>query len=343
MTDHTSKFNVGVESIGYYIPEGRHTAKYMSEQTGIPENVLADKFGLKSKAVPSGDGDHTVEMGIKAGRIALEKSHVNPETDIDVIIWAGETYAEYPMQTYAIKVQKELNLKKAWAFDINQRCGSFIIGMMLAKSLMQTMGYDRILVVSGYRNSDLIDYKNDRSRFMYSLAASGSAVLLKSNLGKNIVLEGDVISDGRFADDVYVPAGGTKIPTSYETIDKRMHYLDVIDPEGLKGRLDDASMQNFVKVVTNSLSKSGYTVKDINYLALLHMKRSAFEYVAKTLEVDPYKQSIYFDEYGHMGQNDSIISLDLGVSQGKISKGDVVVLTAAGIGWAWNALTIIWG
>ena len=343
MSKNPSEFNVGIESIGYYIPDGRHTAKYMSEQTGIQEKVLADKFGLKSKAVPSGNNDHTVEMGIKASKKALEGININPESDIDVIIWAGETFAEYPMQTYAIKVQKELNLKKAWAFDINQRCGSFIIGMMLAKSLMQTMRYSRILVVSGYRNSDLIDYKNDRSRFMFSLAASGAAVLLKANLGKNLVLEGDVISDGRFADDVFVPAGGTKIPTSYETIDKRMHYLDVTDPEGLKVRLDDASMQNFIKVVTNSLTKSGYTVKDINYLALLHMKRSAFEYVAKQLGVDPYKQSIYLDEYGHMGQNDSIISLDLGITQGKISKGDIVVLTAAGIGWAWNALTIVWG
>lgn len=343
MSNQRNLTNVGIESIGYYIPSGRHTAKYIAEQTGIPENVLADKFGLKSKAVPFEDGDHTVEMGVKAAKNALDKISINPENDIDVIIWAGETYAEYPMQTYAIKVQKELNLKKAWAFDINQRCGSFIIGMMLAKSLMQTQGYTRVLVVSGYRNSDLIDYKNDRSRFMFSLAASGAAVLLTANLGKNIVLEGDVISDGRFADDVYVPAGGSKIPTTYETLDKRMQYLDVIDPDGLKVRLDDASMQNFVKVVTNSLTKSGLTIKDINYLALLHMKRSAFEYVAKTLGVDPYKQSIYFDEFGHMGQNDSIISLDLGIEGKKIKKGDVVVLTAAGIGWAWNALTLVWG
>ena len=234
-------------------------------------------------------------------------------------------------------------MKNAWAFDSNQRCGSFIIGMMLAKSLMQTQGYSRILVVSGYRNSDLIDYKNDRSRFMYSLAASGAAVLLTANLGKNIILESSVISDGRFADDVYVPAGGSKIPMTYETIDKRMQFLDVIDPEGLKVRLDETSMDNFIKVVTNSLTKSGYTIKEINYLALLHMKRSAFEYVAKKLGVDPYKQSTYFDEYGHMGQNDSIISLDLGVEQKKILKGDIVVLTAAGIGWAWNALTLKWG
>ena len=343
MVNQNNSFNVGIEAIASYIPKGRHTANYISEQTGIPEGVLTDKFGLKSKAVPFGNEDHTVEMGIRAGKKILEQTKINPETDVDVIIWAGETYAEYPMQTYAIKVQKELNLIKAWAFDINQRCGSFIVGMILAKSLMQTMGYSRVLVVSGYRNSDLIDYKNDRSRFMFSLAASGAAVLLKKDLSKNIVLEGDVISDGRFADDVYVPAGGSKIPTSIETIKKRMHYLDVTDPEGLKVRLDETSMQNFLKVVTNSLKKSGYSKEDINYLALLHMKRSAFEYVAKELGVDPYTQSIYFDEFGHMGQNDSIISLELGVKEKKVNKGDVVVLTAAGIGWAWNALTIVWG
>ena len=343
MTPQKLSFNVGIESIGSYIPEGRHTAKYISEQTGIPEKILADKFGLKSKAVPSDDDDHTVEMGIKAGKKAIENARINPEEDIDVIIWAGETYAEHPMQTYAIKVQKELHLNKAWAFDINQRCGSFKIGMMLAKSLMQTMDYKRILVVSGYRNSDLIDYKNQNSRFMISLAASGAAVLLKANFGRNLILEGDVISDGRFADDVYVPAGGSKMPTTIETIQKHLHFLDVTDPEGLKERLDETSMQNFVKVVTNSLNKSGYITKDIGYLALLHMKRSAFEYVCKELGVQPYKQAIYFDEYGHMGQNDSIISLELALSQKKITEGEIVVLTAAGIGWAWNALTIVWG
>ena len=80
-----------------------------------------------------------------------------------------------------------------------------------------------------------------------------------------------------------------------------------------------------------------------DYLALLHMKRSAFEYVAKELGVDPYKQATYFDELGHMGQNDSVISFEMGLESGKINQGDIVVLTAAGIGWSWGALTIKWG
>ncbi|OLS16736.1 MAG: 3-oxoacyl-[acyl-carrier-protein] synthase 3 [Candidatus Heimdallarchaeota archaeon LC_3] len=337
-----SRVNVGIEALGTYIPQERHTAKYISEESGIPEKVLIEKFGLKSKSIP-GPHDHTVQMGVNAASKAIVKAAINPETDIDLIIWAGEVHAEHPMQTYAIKVQKELNIKNAWAFDINQRCGTFIVGMMIAKSLMTTSNYKRALIVSGYRNSDLIDYKNPRSRFMYALAASGSAILMRADYDKNLIFEAEIITDGRFADDVYVPAGGTVIPTTEDTLKKGLQFLDVSDPEGLKKRLDEASMKNFLRVVDNSLQKSGFSRSDLDYLALLHMKRSAFEFVAKELGVDPYKQATYFDDLGHMGQNDSIISLQMGLESGKIKKGDIVVLTAAGIGWAWNAITIKWG
>ncbi len=333
---------IGIESIGIYIPKERHTAQYISQKTGIPKDVLEDKFGLKSKAV-AGPEDHTVAMGVQAAKIAIERAGIDPSNDIDLVIWSGEVYAEHPMQTYAIKLQNEVGATNAWAFDINQRCGTFIVGMMLAKALMQTDNYHRVLIVSGYRNCDLIDYKNPRSRFMFSLAASGTAMIMRTDYPRNVVLEAGVISDGRFSEDVYVPAGGTCMPITHETLDKRLNYLDVIDPVGLKERLDRVSMQNFLKVVDMSLEKSGYSRADINYLGLLHMKRSAFEYVAKEVGIDPYKQATYFDEWGHMGQNDAVISLEMGLREGKIKDGDVVVLTAAGIGWSWNAITIRWG
>ena len=108
-------------------------------------------------------------------------------------------------------------------------------------------------------------------------------------------------------------------------------------------RLDRLSMSNFLKVVEESLEKSGYSREDIDYLGLLRMKRSAFEYVANELGVHPYEQATYFEEWGHMGQNDSIVSIEEGLKSGKIKDGDVVVLAAAGIGWSWNAMTIKWG
>jgi 3-oxoacyl-[acyl-carrier-protein] synthase-3 len=334
---------VGLESWGVYIPKQRHTSEYIAKETGIPKVIIEEKFGLKSKTVP-GPKDHTVAMGAKASFQALERANITAD-DLDLIIWAGEVYAERPMMTYGIKLQQLLgNPTKPWAFDINQRCGTFLVGILLAKSLMQTNDkIKRVLVASGYRNCDLINYKNERSRFMISLAASGVAAVIRADYSINEILGISAISDGRFADDVYVPAGGTVEPISIKAIKQDKIYLDVPDPEGLKERLDKFSMESFVKVIDNALELSGYNRKDIDYLALLHMKRSAFEYVANEVGVDPYRQTTYLEEIGHNGQNDGIISLEYGINDGKVKDGDIVVLTAAGIGWAWNAGVIKWG
>ncbi|MFX1553174.1 MAG: 3-oxoacyl-ACP synthase [Promethearchaeota archaeon] len=334
---------VGLEAWGVYLPKERHTSEHISQETGIAKNIIEEKFGLLGKTVP-GPEDHTVQMGANASLQALKRANLTPE-DLDVIIWAGEVYAERPMMTYGIKLQNLIgNPTRPWAFDINQRCGTFLVGMLLAKSVFQiNKDIERILIASGYRNADLINYKNPRSRFMISLAASGVAAIIRGDSQVNEILGISAISDGRFADDVYVPAGGTVHPISADAIKKDLIYLDVPDPDGLKDRLDKFSMDSFVRVIDDALKQSGYTREDINYLALLHMKRSAFEYVAKAVGVDPYSQSTYLENIGHNGQNDGIISIEYGVRDGKIKNGDIVVIASAGIGWAWNAGVIKWG
>ncbi|KKK40208.1 hypothetical protein LCGC14_0710750 [marine sediment metagenome] len=334
---------VGLEAWGVYLPKERHTSEYISKETGIPKKVIEEKFGLLSKTVP-GPEDHTVQMGANASFQALKRANLTSE-DLDVIIWAGEVHAERPLVVNGIKLQQLLgNPLKPWAFDVNQRCGTFLIGMLIAKSLIQmNPNINRILVASGYRNSDLINYKNQRSRFMISLAASGVAAIIRGDYQINEILGITAITNGRFVDDVYIPAGGTIQPITPKALEKGENFLDVPDPEGLKDRLDKYSMNSFVNVIDNALKQSGYSRKDINYLALLHMKRSAFEYVAKTIGVDPYTQSTYFEDIGHNGQNDGILSIEYGLRDGKIKEGDIVVIASAGIGWAWNAGVIKWG
>ncbi len=335
--------SAGLESWGVYIPEERHTSEYMSKETGIPIKIIEEKFGLLGKTVPGPD-DHTVQMGVNASLQALKRANITPD-DLDVIIWAGEVYAERPLVVNGIKLQQLLgNPMNSWAFDINQRCGTFLVGMLVAKSLIQTNpNINRILVASGYRNCDLVNYKNQRSRFLISLAASGVAAVIRADYNKNEILGISAISDGRFADDVFVPAGGTIQPITAKCLEDGLNYLDVPDAEGLKERLDKFSMKSFVNVIDDALIQSGYTREDIGYLALLHMKRSAFEYVAKAVGVDPYSQSTYFENIGHNGQNDGIISIEYGLRDGKIKDGDIVVIASAGIGWAWNAGVIKWG
>jgi 3-oxoacyl-[acyl-carrier-protein] synthase-3 len=337
-----SGVKMGLVSTGVYLPKHRHTAAFISKETGIPEDILKTKFGLSSKTV-GGPEDGPVTMGIRAANTALKNASAISAEDIDVILWTGETFIERPMQVAGVKLSYEIGASKAWALDLSARCATLMGGIRLAKALMATEPDVRtVLLASGYQNCDLINYKNERSRFMFSLAASGVAAILQKDHTHNQVLETSIITDGAFADDVYCPAGGTELPISCEAIEKGLQYLDVPDPPSMKARLDKRSMQNFIRVVKDATERSGYSIKDIDYLALLHMKRSAFTYVLNELGLT-MDQTTYFEELGHMGQNDAIVSIEEGLKAGKIKTGDLVCLAAAGIGYTWSSTCIKWG
>ncbi|MEW9052799.1 MAG: 3-oxoacyl-ACP synthase [Neobacillus sp.] len=333
--------NVGVVCTGIYLPQIQVTGKEIAELAGIPPEVVEEKMGIMKKYIP-GPHDHTCEMGILAAKQAIEKSGIDP-LEIDLIIYIGEEHKEYPLWTAGIKLQEAVGAYRAWAFDTALRCGTTVMGLKVAKSLMiADPSINTVLLAGGYRNVDYIDYQNPRTRFMYNLSAGGGAVILKKDYHENLLLESDIITDGSFSEDVVVVAGGTKFPISKEAIDKRLNMLDVLDPVGMKQRLEQKSMANFLKVVREAVAKSGCREEDISYLAILHMKKSAHNYVLKELGLSK-DQSIYLEDYGHIGQIDQILSLELAVKEGKVKDGDLVVLVSAGIGYAWGATVIKWG
>ncbi|MFK9089872.1 3-oxoacyl-ACP synthase [Bacillus salipaludis] len=332
---------IGILSTGMYLPEEFLTGKEIAELAGIPVPVVEEKMGIKKKHIP-GSGDHTCEMGIIAAKKAIEKAGIDP-LDIDLVIYIGEEHKEYPLWTAGIKLQEEVGALNAWAFDVALRCGTTVMALKVAKSMMMADYKIRtVLLAGGYRNVDFIDYENPRTRFMFNLGAGGGAILLRKGHNENLLLETELITDGSFSEDVVVVAGGTKNPITKEAIEQRLNKLDVLDPEGMKQRLEQKSMDNFLKVIRESLRKSGYSEADLAYLAILHMKKSAHEYVLKELGLSKM-QSIYLEDYGHIGQIDQILSLELALKEGKIKDGDVVVLVSAGIGYAWGATTIKWG
>lgn len=332
---------VGIVSTGVYIPETKMTAEEIADQSGLPVDVVKMKMGITQKPIP-GANDHTVAMGIWAAQEALRKGNVDPK-QIDLIIYIGEEHKEYPLWTAAIKIQEEIGAYHAWGFDVAQRCGTTIAAMKIAKSMMESdRSIEMVLLAGGYRNSDFIDYSNARTRFMFNLGAGGAAMILKRNHPENIILESDIMTDGSFSEDVVVPIGGTKTPLTPEDLQNGLYRLDVLDPVGMKARLEKKSMQNFLKVIRTSLEKSGYSEDQIGYLAILHMKRSAHDFVLQELGLHEDK-SIYLHEYGHIGQIDQILSLELAEQEGKLKDGDIAVLVSAGIGYAWGAVTVKWG
>lgn len=333
--------NVGIVGTGLYIPETYMTAGDIARESGIPEDIIKNKFGIIKKPVP-GNNDHTCYMGIQAALDCLKRTGVDPK-EIDLVIYIGEEHKEYPLWTSGIKLQYEIGAENAWAFDMALRCGTAVAALKIAKDMMiADESINTVMIAGGYRNGDFINYKNPKVSFMYDLAAGGGAILLKKNYYRNIILESSIITDGSFSEDVAVVGGGTKNPVSHEMIDKGLYMLDVMNPEHMKKGLEEKSMPNFIGAIKESLRKSGYSTSDISYIAILHMKRSAHEFVLNELGVSLDK-SIYLENYGHMGQIDQILSTQLATDAGKIKDGDIVVWVSAGIGYVWDAITIKWG
>jgi 3-oxoacyl-[acyl-carrier-protein] synthase-3 len=338
-----NKPNVGIVGTGVYIPANKVTAKEISERTnGVwAEEAVYQKLGIKTKTTPGPD-DGTQEMGVKAGLDAIKNTGINPE-DIDVILCVGEEWKEYPLTTSALYIQDKIGAINAWGIDVANRCCTTVTAMKMAKDmLIADDEINMIMVVGGYRNCDFVDYEDKNMSMMYNLGAGAGAIILKKNYNKNLLLGSHIIADGSLSRTAGVEIGGTAVPITHENLEESRKSLRLMDAVKMKKRLNVVSMPNWFKCIDKSLEKSNYERKDIDYLAILHMKRSGHKGMLETLGLTE-DQTIYLEEYGHIGQVDQILSLHLALQQKKVKEGSIVCMIAAGIGYVWAANIIKWG
>lgn len=335
--------NVGIAGIGIYLPEGVMTAKEISEKTkGVwSESAVREKLGINKKYI-AGPEDGTQEMGAKAAQNLIEQEQIDPKS-IDVILCFGEEYKEYPLTTSALYIQDYIGAVNAWGIDIQNRCCTTLTAMKMAKDmLIADEEIHSILICGGYRNGDLIDYTDPNSSMMFDLSAGGGAILLKKNHNKNLLLGSHIMSDGSLSRTAGVEIGGTINPITAENLEESKTSLKLMEPDKMKRRLNEVSMDNWYHCIDESLKDSGLTREDIDYLNILHMKRSGHLSMLEEFHLTQ-EQSVYLEDYGHLGQIDQILSLKLGLEQGKINEGTIICSVAAGIGYVWAANIIRWG
>lgn len=336
--------NVGIVSYGLYIPDTYMTARDISAATrGVwAEEAVQAKLGINKKPIPGPD-DGTQAMGVRAALDALRSGNVDP-VEIDVILCIGEEWKEYPLTTSAMYIQGQIGATNAWGIDVQNRCCTTIAAIKMAKDmLLSDEEITTIMIVGGYRNGDFVDYTDKDMSMMYNLSAGAGALILRKGHNENVVLGAHLIGDGTMARDAGVEIGGINQPFSCNNVAEGYKSLRLMNAENMKTRLNAVSMPNWFKCIDEALRKSGnLTRADVDYLGVLHFKKSMHDLMLSELGLSP-EQSTYLSDYGHMGQIDQILSLKLGVEQGKIIDGTNVMLIAAGIGYVWSACVIRWG
>ncbi|TWH78131.1 3-oxoacyl-ACP synthase [Sedimentibacter saalensis] len=330
---------VGIKNIGIYVPPKIKDSAKIAELSGIPEDVIREKFGIVH--VHEASQDETVSfMGIEAAKRAIEG--FDPKK-LDLVVYCGSEYKDYYLFNCAAKIQHEIGAVNANAFEIHSLCSAGVYSLKILKSIMLCDdSINHVLLVSSSKETQIINYKNHNSRFMFNFGDGAAAVLLEKGLDKNVILETHMISDGQFAEDVAVFGVGCRNFKANADIKCSDKFLNVPDIQSMKKRLDPITLDNFNNVIAKSIKKSGYTDKDIGFVAPIFMKRSILEKILEKYNLTE-DNSFVLEEYGHCQSADAFISLTEGEKKGRLKKGKIAVLLGAGTGYTWAATAVRWG
>ena len=310
------------------------SAAEIADATGIPEDVLVEKFGLRGKHIAAPD-EHVSDLAVAAGERLLAESGLDPG-DIDAVMYYGSTWKDYAVWQVAPHIAERLGCRNAFAVEFDNVSHGTPIALRVARDMLRAEPeLSNILLVAACRESYLLDYGNTRARFTINFGDGAVAGLLAGDAGRNEVLGAHTITDGSFSLHVKVAHGGSVDPDGYA-------FLDVDDPEGMKRGLDAVSLDRFAEAAGVAVERSGASLRDVAFLCPLHMKRSMFEAVLDRLGLEE-AQAVYLDDTGHMSGVDSLLGLDRAAREGKLAEGDIVLLLSAGTGYSWAASVVRWG
>ena len=328
---------IALAATAAYLPERWLTAAEIGAASGIPEQVIVEKFGLRGKHIAAAD-EHVSDMAVSAAAQMLDERELDP-ADVDVVLYYGSLWKDYPVWQAAPWIAHRLGCANAYALEYaNVSCGTPVALRLARNFMLAEPDLRNVLLVAACRESYLLDYANERSRFMFNFGDGAVAGLL-TRAGPHELLGAYAVTDGSFALQVKVPAGGSVEPASTETVAARRHFLDVADPAQMKNGLDEVSLPNFVAAARGAVERSGARLEDVAYLCGIHMKRSMHEAILLELGVE---RAAYLDDTGHMSGVDSLLALDRAARAGELADGDLILLLAAGTGYTWAASVVRW-
>ncbi len=282
------------------------------------------------------------DLAREAARRLLAELSVDPG-DVNAVVYFGSSWKNYPVWQAAPRIAHELGCDRAFALELDYTsCGS-PVALRVAKALaVSDPRVRRVLLVAASCESRLVDYANERARFMFNFGDGAVAALLVRGHPANRILETSMVTDGSLSMHVRVPAGGSALPASAATVAAGRHFLDVTDLDGMRRRLSEVSLDNFMQVAAGAVKQSGLSLRDVAFVCPTHMKRSMQAALLDGLGLDD-EHAVYLEDTGHMSGVDNLLGLDRLRRAGRLRDGNVVLLLAAGVGYTWAATAVRWG
>jgi 3-oxoacyl-[acyl-carrier-protein] synthase-3 len=332
MKRQQNKRKIKITGSGFYAPPKVLTNFDLEKMVDTSDEWIITRSGIRERRIASED-QATSDLAIEACWKALNDARLKVK-DIDLIITATST-PDTIFPSTACWVQKGLEAGYIPAFDISAGCTGFLYGMILAESLILNGNHKRILLTGGELLTKITNWK-DRSTCVLFGDAAGAVVLEESN-DESGMLSFYWKADGHLGDLLILPGGGTRNPASHETVDNDLHYLYMKGNEVFKH-----AVKRMGEAAVEALKQAGLKKEDVDYLIPHQANIRIIDATGRRLGLPPEKVYSNIDRYGNVSVASIPICLHELKEQGKLKKGDIIVMDAFGAGFTWAAVVYRW-
>lgn len=320
-----------ITAIGHFLPEERLTNADLEEIVDTSDEWIRSRTGIAERRILREDGKATGYMAIEAARELLDKRGIGAE-EIDAIVVATVTPDMLFPSTASI-VQAGLGAERAWGFDLSAACSGFLYALTTGARFIESGQHEKVLVIGADMMSAIIDF-TDRNTCVLFGDAAGAALLEPNHEGYGFH---DALHrmDGRYGELLCQPAGGSRRPATFQTVEEREHFLKQ------EGRpVFKHAVQKMSEVAGRVMERNGLSADDVRYLVPHQANRRIIEAAARRVGLPMEKVMLNIDRYGNTTA--ATIPLCLHDWEQDLRPGDNLILATFGGGFTWGASLLTW-
>ena len=322
-----------ITGVAGYVPPKVLTNADLEKMVETNDEWIRTRTGIRERHIAE-NGTASSHLATEAAKALLAKTKTDP-SEIDLIIVASVTPDMFFPAT-ACLVQDRLGAKRAWGFDLSAACSGFAYALTVGAQFVGSGAHRKVVVIGSDVMSSILDY-TDRSTCVLFGDGAGAVLLEPAKDGEGILdFSHDV--DGSGGQYLYMPGGGSLHPPTHETIDKKMH---VVHQEG--SQVFKYAVRRMAELAACLLERNGFCSDDLALVVPHQANLRIIRAMQQRLGVDDSKVMVNIDKYGNTTGGTIPLGLRDAVEQGRLKKGDLVLLAAVGAGYTTGGLLMRWG
>jgi 3-oxoacyl-[acyl-carrier-protein] synthase III len=321
-----------ISALGTYVPPRLLTNADLEKMVETTDQWIRDRTGIRERHIAA-KGVATSDLGTQAARKALAERGIDA-SDLDAIIVATVT-PDMLFPCSACLVQHKLGAKQVWGFDLNAACSSFVYALQVGSRFIASGAHKKVMVIGADVMSSIIDY-TDRATCVIFGDGAGAVILEPADDSLGVV---DFLHevDGSGGCSLYMPGGGSLNPSTHETVDQKMHYVHQDGQAVFK-----FAVRKMAELCEKLLQRNGLTGKDIDVFIPHQANKRIITATAERLRLPMEKVIIDIDRYGNTTSATIPLAMNTARQEGKLKKGDLVLLAAVGAGFTVGTTLLRW-